>query len=51
MRKRIACINEAPIAESERRIAVEQPMVNSWLSEQGVDIGAFPLAGGNEPCY
>lgn len=34
MRKRIACINEAPIEGSERRIAVPQPVRNAWLDEQ-----------------
>lgn len=34
MRKRIASINEAPIAEGERRIAVDSPTRNTWLAEQ-----------------
>ena len=34
MRKRIASINEAPIAESERRIAVDEPAYNTWLADQ-----------------
>lgn len=37
MRKRIACINEAPIRPEERRIAVpegQQVVYNSWLTEQ-----------------
>lgn len=56
MRKRIACINEAPIAESERRIAVDQPQHNHWLSDQGLSgqdgqPAEFPLAAGHLPAY
>ncbi|KIZ04736.1 hypothetical protein MNEG_3221 [Monoraphidium neglectum] len=59
MRKRIACINEAPIAEAERRISVDDEKVayNSWLTEQGLSTnqagsaGGFPLGGGNSKCY
>lgn len=39
MRKRIACINEAPIRPEERRIAVhegQQVVHNAWLAEQVV---------------
>ena len=34
MRKRVASINEAPIAEGERRIAVPNPSYNTWLADQ-----------------
>ncbi|EFN57829.1 hypothetical protein CHLNCDRAFT_143246 [Chlorella variabilis] len=50
MRKRIASINEAPIAEGERRIAVDSPTRNTWLAEQGVG-GEFPLGGGSKLAY
>ena len=42
MRKRVAAINEAPIAESERRVAVEgggPPVLNMWLAEQVGGVG------------
>ena len=45
MRKRVAAINEAPIAENERRVAVEgggPPVLNTWLAEQ---VGGW-VAGG-----
>ena len=48
MRKRVACINEAPIQPHERRIAVDdgsEPPPNRWLAEQGVG-GPFPPPGG-----
>lgn len=57
MRKRIASINEAPIAESQRRISLPEgtePTHNSWLTEQGLSaaLGAdFPLANGNLKAY
>jgi len=62
MRKRIASINEAPIAESERRIslppgpegAAGEPTYNSWLTEQGLSdaLGAeFPLNNGHANAY
>ncbi|KAI7843266.1 hypothetical protein COHA_003099 [Chlorella ohadii] len=54
MRKRIACINEAPIRPEERRIAVpegQQVVYNSWLAEQGIGGKEFPLCGGNQPAY
>lgn len=37
MRKRIACINEAPISPEERRISLPggaAPAYNTWLAEQ-----------------
>ena len=34
MRKRIASVNEAPIAEGDRRIAVPDPAYNTWLADQ-----------------
>ena len=49
MRKRIASIVEAPIDERERRIAVEEPVRNAWLVDQGVGIEPFPLGGGHIP--
>lgn len=57
MRKRIASINEAPIAAGDRRIVLDDAEVvhNSWLSEQGLASGPlaaeFPLKGGNFRCY
>jgi hypothetical protein len=55
MRKRIACINEAPIQPSQRRIAVDPPgaaAVNTWLAQQGLSGSAeFPFGGGAEKCY
>eukprot|EP00878_Enallax_costatus_P028515 GHUV01030804.1.p2 GENE.GHUV01030804.1~~GHUV01030804.1.p2 ORF type:complete len:153 (+),score=30.77 GHUV01030804.1:489-947(+) len=56
MRKRIACINEAPIQPHERRIAVDDDkgVHNSWLTEQGLaeqQGNVFPLSGGNSRCY
>lgn len=56
MRKRIACINEAPIQPHERRIAVDDDKVvhNAWLTEQGLAErhgSAFPLSGGASTCY
>lgn len=58
MRKRIACINEAPIHEHERRIALEDSRVrhNSWLESQGTSgsegqSSEFPLGGGSSTCY
>lgn len=54
MRKRVASINEAPISEQDRRIAVEggsTPLRNDWLSEQGLALGEFPLRDGHQPCY
>eukprot|EP00882_Tetradesmus_deserticola_P025990 GHRQ01028591.1.p1 GENE.GHRQ01028591.1~~GHRQ01028591.1.p1 ORF type:complete len:155 (+),score=51.85 GHRQ01028591.1:428-892(+) len=57
MRKRIASINESPITEGQRRIAVDDSDVvhNSWLQEQGLS-GAvsgndFPLGGGSTNSY
>lgn len=52
MRKRIASICDAPIAENERRISVEgEPVYNSWLADQGVGMEPFPLGGGAVPAY
>ena len=54
MRKRIASINEAPIAPDQRRIAVpegQQPRFNTWLGDQGVGGDEFPLGGGAAPAY
>ncbi len=51
MEKRIAVVNEAPIAESERRISVPNPTVNTWLSEWGIGNAEFPLGGGSAPSY
>ena len=51
MRKRVASINEAPILESERRIAVPAPLHNAWLADQGVRLGEHPLGGGAAPAY
>jgi hypothetical protein len=62
MRKRVASINEAPIAPGERRIAVDAPAAappNAWLREQGLaqpgaaggDGAGFPLGGGSQSCY
>jgi hypothetical protein len=65
MSKRIACINEAPIAPHERRIALDPPSSappNAWLRDQalarpgGAGAGAggggeFPLRGGHTPAY
>lgn len=51
MRKRIASINEAPIAEGERRIAVEEPTHNTWLADQGIGGSSFPLGGGSASTY
>lgn len=57
MRKRIASINEAPIAESQRRISSAdgaEPKYNSWITEQGLsnELGVeFPLANGTTDAY
>ena len=51
MRKRIASINEAPITEAERRIAVPSPTRNTWLVEQGVGVSEFPVGGGALAAY
>ncbi|KAI3427048.1 hypothetical protein D9Q98_006989 [Chlorella vulgaris] len=51
MEKRIAVVNEAPIAESERRISVPNPTVNTWLSGWGIGNAEFPLGGGSAPSY
>jgi nuclear transport factor 2 (NTF2) superfamily protein len=54
MRKRVASINESPIADADRRIAVEgggPPLRNNWLAEQGTGKGEFPLRNGSQPCY
>jgi hypothetical protein len=51
MRKRVASINEAPILESERRIAVVEPLHNMWLADQGVGLAAQPVGGGAAPAY
>ena len=42
MRKRVASINEAPITEGQRRIAVPNPVYNTWLADQ---VGACSAAG------
>ncbi|KAL4434163.1 hypothetical protein ABPG75_000604 [Micractinium tetrahymenae] len=54
MRKRIASINEAPIREEERRIAVPEGQdvtYNTWLADQGIGGSHFPLGGGSAPTY
>ena len=58
MRKRVASINDAPIDESERRVAVEDgkggmPPRNEWLDAQGVTKagGEFPFGGGSAAAY
>lgn len=63
MRKRIACINDAPIQPHERRIAVtdsdsaaagaSSPPINTWLDQQGLagPTGEFPFGGGSKECY
>jgi len=57
MRKRVACINEAPIDASQRRISLPsgaEPTHNSWLTEQGLsdELGIeFPLCSGHTSTY
>jgi hypothetical protein len=38
-------------ADEERRVAVQHPIYNSWLAEQGIGGDEFPLGGGSAPAY